>query len=63
MPKFPPELIKRLQDYCLSRFDEQITSEQAELYLDSLGSLFLTVYRGRTSQSATPSGGTDGRPP
>ena len=45
--RFPPELIQRIQKYYLHRFGQKLTEGEADLYLDSLGSLFLVVYRGR----------------
>ncbi len=66
MTKFPPQLIERLQKYFKDRLNQDLTMEEADLYLDSLGSLFLAVWhnrQGRPGQAAAPSGGADGQPP
>ncbi len=71
MTKFPPQLIERLQKYFAEKLHQQLTVEEADLYLDSLGSLFLAVWNNRKPQNRPavlagaggPPAGGGGRPP
>ncbi len=59
--KFPPDLIQRLQKYLLETHGATITEAEADLYLDSLGSLFLAVYRGRLKPTPGLPGSQNGQ--
>jgi len=69
--KFPPQLIERLQRYFKDRLHQDLTTEEADLYLDSLGSLFLVVWNNRKNPKRPavlagadgPPAGGGGRPP
>jgi hypothetical protein len=51
MPIFSPQLIDRITKYFKHKYQVTLTPGEAELYLDSLGSLFLAVYRGRAGRA------------
>ena len=41
--KFPPQLIERFQKHFAEKHNAEVTAEQAESYLDSLGDLYLIM--------------------
>lgn len=42
--EYSENLIKRIQKYWRNRFNEELSAETADLYLDSLGGIYLLFY-------------------
>ncbi|MFA5991659.1 MAG: hypothetical protein WC794_05460 [Candidatus Doudnabacteria bacterium] len=45
MTKFSSELIERLQKFFADKYGVEVSDEQAEMYLDSLGKLWEVILR------------------
>ena len=59
MTKFPQQLIERIQKHFANKFHCQISSEQAVMYLEAWGELYLIMARGRADPGLPGAGKPD----
>lgn len=51
--QYSKELQERLKQYFAQRYKTEITSEQADMYLDSFAELFLTIHKVKSKLTPT----------